>query len=58
MEGFNPRPTASVPIAECLNGGVHPMQLCQNCAKTHQFSLAVPELMSIAKLASKFSSLA
>jgi len=27
-------PPASVPIAICLNGRVHPRYLCQNCAKT------------------------
>ena len=25
---------AGVLIADCLNGGVHPKHLCQNCAKT------------------------
>ena len=35
-EGFNERPTASVPIENCLNEGVHPIRvcrkLCRNCA--------------------------
>jgi len=28
MEGFNERTTASVPIQDCLNRGVHPIELC------------------------------
>jgi hypothetical protein len=33
MEGST-KTTASVPIADCLNRGVHPTRLCQNCVKT------------------------
>jgi hypothetical protein len=32
-------PTASVPIADCLNRGVHPKAVCQQCA---EFSANVP----------------
>ena len=28
MDGFHERPTANVPIADCLNRGVHPIRLC------------------------------
>ena len=33
MEGFNERTTASVPIQDCLNRGVHPKAKCQKRAK-------------------------
>ena len=29
----NNQRTAGVPIADCLNGGVHPRGLCLNCAR-------------------------
>src|SRR5216683_6541181 len=33
MEGFTQRPTASVPIADCLNGGVPLIRVCRKVCR-------------------------